>query len=290
MFRLRARHGEDFPIDVLALILRLIFEHQVFFRREVTLGQYAHGSDIKHLRPAVGNPARGAAPIPPCPMKPFFRTPFARLCLAAAAGLWLSGTATLQAQSTSHHHKKPATHDKRRRHPAPLDARRRALPPTRPRRRRRHRMQTRFARKTAAGSAAVSTIDPAEIEGFDTQPEPIKKLLAAALDLTKKNLTYTYGSTDPASGGMDCSGTIYYLLRQAGFTDVPRRCQPAIRMGAPEIPFLRRAQQEAGQRRVARDASRRPAVLDRHLPRGPRPARHARHDLPWQTQEGRRTG
>lgn len=77
--------------------------------------------------------------------------------------------------------------------------------------------------KNAAGSAAVSTIDPAEIEGFDANPEPIRKLLTAALDLTKRNLTYAYGSTDPASGGMDCSGTIYYLLNQSGFTNVPRQ-------------------------------------------------------------------
>ena len=78
------------------------------------------------------------------------------------------------------------------------------------------------ARNSAAG-AAVSSIDPAEIEGFDAYPEPIKKLLTSALELTKRNLTYTYGSTDPGNGGMDCSGTIYYLLNQAGFTDVPRQ-------------------------------------------------------------------
>ncbi len=77
--------------------------------------------------------------------------------------------------------------------------------------------------KNAAAPAAVSTIETAEIEGFDADPEPIKKLLAAALDLTKKNLTYTYGSDDPANGGMDCSGTIFYLLKQQGFTDVPRQ-------------------------------------------------------------------
>lgn len=77
--------------------------------------------------------------------------------------------------------------------------------------------------KNASGTAAVSTIDPAEIEGFEAQPEPIRKLILSALDLTKKNLTYTYGSSDPASGGMDCSGTIYYLLKQAGFDDVPRQ-------------------------------------------------------------------
>ena len=42
------------------------------------------------------------------------------------------------------------------------------------------------------------------------------------MDLTKQNLTYTYGSADPSSGGMDCSGTIYYLLKHEGFNDVPR--------------------------------------------------------------------
>jgi cell wall-associated NlpC family hydrolase len=36
------------------------------------------------------------------------------------------------------------------------------------------------------------------------------------------NLDYKYGSADPANGGMDCSGFIYYVLRQNGITDVPR--------------------------------------------------------------------
>ena len=77
--------------------------------------------------------------------------------------------------------------------------------------------------RNAAGPAAVSSIDPAEIEGFDAYPEPIRKLLAAALDLTRQNLTYAFGSNDPKNGGMDCSGTISYLLNQAGFTNVPRQ-------------------------------------------------------------------
>ena len=71
-------------------------------------------------------------------------------------------------------------------------------------------------------AAAVSSVEPAEIEGFDAQPEPVRQLLTAALELTKKNLTYKYGSDDPASGGMDCSGTISYLLKAHGFADVPR--------------------------------------------------------------------
>ena len=77
--------------------------------------------------------------------------------------------------------------------------------------------------KDASAVAAVSSVDPSEIEGFDTYPEPVRKLLTAALDLTRQNLTYTFGSNDPKNGGMDCSGTIYYLLNQSGFTNVPRQ-------------------------------------------------------------------
>jgi hypothetical protein len=40
--------------------------------------------------------------------------------------------------------------------------------------------------------------------------------------LTTLDLTYKYGSSDPKNGGMDCSGTVYYLLNDAGLRDVPR--------------------------------------------------------------------
>ena len=43
-----------------------------------------------------------------------------------------------------------------------------------------------------------------------------------ALELTKRNLDYKYGSADPASGGMDCSGFVFYVLTQNGVRDVPR--------------------------------------------------------------------
>jgi len=50
----------------------------------------------------------------------------------------------------------------------------------------------------------------------------MRQIIESGLDLTKQNLNYTYGSADPANGGMDCSGFVYYVLRQNGFTDVPR--------------------------------------------------------------------
>jgi peptidoglycan DL-endopeptidase CwlO len=66
------------------------------------------------------------------------------------------------------------------------------------------------------------TISPDEIAGYDAYPAKLRQIIDAGLDLTKKNLGYTYGSADPANGGMDCSGFIYYVLSQNGFTDVPR--------------------------------------------------------------------
>ena len=48
------------------------------------------------------------------------------------------------------------------------------------------------------------------------------KFIDDALELTTRNLDYTYGSADPANGGMDCSGFIFYVLTQNGVQDVPR--------------------------------------------------------------------
>jgi peptidoglycan DL-endopeptidase CwlO len=66
------------------------------------------------------------------------------------------------------------------------------------------------------------TLSPDEIAGYDSYPPKVRQILDAGLELTKQNLGYTYGSADPANGGMDCSGFIYYLLTENGFKDVPR--------------------------------------------------------------------
>ncbi len=68
----------------------------------------------------------------------------------------------------------------------------------------------------------MATVSPSEIEDYDKNPAPVSKLLDDALELTKRNLGYTYGSADPERGGMDCSGFIYYVLRENGVEDVPR--------------------------------------------------------------------
>src|SRR5580692_4000207 len=70
---------------------------------------------------------------------------------------------------------------------------------------------------------AVASLDPSQLKDFDNQPQGVRDLIRSALALTQRNLAYTYGSADPASGGMDCSGFIYYVLTNAGFKDVPRQ-------------------------------------------------------------------
>jgi cell wall-associated NlpC family hydrolase len=83
------------------------------------------------------------------------------------------------------------------------------------------------AKSTAAPSgkqthATIATISSAEISGYETYPPEVRQLLDLGLSLTTQNLGYKYGSADPASGGMDCSGFIYYVLSKFGMKDVPR--------------------------------------------------------------------
>jgi peptidoglycan DL-endopeptidase CwlO len=66
------------------------------------------------------------------------------------------------------------------------------------------------------------SLSPDQIGGYENDPPKVRQILDAGLALTKENLGYTYGSADPANGGMDCSGFIYYVLKQNGFPDVPR--------------------------------------------------------------------
>jgi hypothetical protein len=68
----------------------------------------------------------------------------------------------------------------------------------------------------------VVGLESSEIAGFAEYPEPVRDLLEKALALTRRNLGYRFGSSDPARGGLDCSGAIFYLLREVGRRDVPR--------------------------------------------------------------------
>ena len=172
--------------------------------------------------------------------------------LFLACALWPAMSPDLHAQSTSHHRKTPAAdpddadsaspspspsphgHAKHGKDaktaaagsPTPTPA---ATAPPEPKSSPADEAAPAKAADAAGGGqpkpapAATASIEPGEIENFDAQPEAVRQLLIAALQLAKGNLTYTYGSADPAAGGMDCSGTIYYLLRQRGFEDTPRQ-------------------------------------------------------------------
>lgn len=71
--------------------------------------------------------------------------------------------------------------------------------------------------------AVVTALRPGDLVEFDRQPERIRQIISAALAMTEMDLYYAYGSNNPKNGGMDCSGTIQYLLRSQGFRDAPRQ-------------------------------------------------------------------
>jgi cell wall-associated NlpC family hydrolase len=71
-------------------------------------------------------------------------------------------------------------------------------------------------------AAPMATLKPEALREFSEQPAEVQGLIRSSLALTEQNLSYKYGSADPAAGGMDCSGFIYYVLSNAGYKDVPR--------------------------------------------------------------------
>jgi cell wall-associated NlpC family hydrolase len=85
---------------------------------------------------------------------------------------------------------------------------------------------TKPAEKSGTETAATreygpnATVELDDITEFAAQPPRIQQLIRDAINLTRMNLTYTPESADPENGGMDCSGTIYYLLKAHGFNDV----------------------------------------------------------------------
>lgn len=62
-----------------------------------------------------------------------------------------------------------------------------------------------------------------DIPQFKKYSPAVKTLITQANTLMKMNLAYLYGSNDPRNKGMDCSGTIYYLLQNLRVSDVPRQ-------------------------------------------------------------------
>lgn len=76
--------------------------------------------------------------------------------------------------------------------------------------------------QTQLKPAITTPIPVSDLVGYPDYPPSVKTLISNASTLTRQNLTYIYGSADPKRHGMDCSGTIYYLLNNNGVKDVPR--------------------------------------------------------------------
>jgi cell wall-associated NlpC family hydrolase len=61
------------------------------------------------------------------------------------------------------------------------------------------------------------------LRDFSKQLPQTQDLIQNALSIANRHLRYEFGSADPRNGGLDCSGTIYYLLRTYHLRDVPRQ-------------------------------------------------------------------
>ncbi|MEO8964179.1 MAG: NlpC/P60 family protein [Gammaproteobacteria bacterium] len=71
--------------------------------------------------------------------------------------------------------------------------------------------------------AITESIPVFELKEYPNSSVSVQQLITIASDLSQKKLTYLYGSSDPKNEGMDCSGTIHFLLNKVTNKDVPRQ-------------------------------------------------------------------
>ncbi len=76
---------------------------------------------------------------------------------------------------------------------------------------------------TAKAPGPVVSLKPEALQDFDKQPAEIRSILENLLALTERNLGYQSASADPNKGGMDCSGSVYYVLQTEGWQATPRQ-------------------------------------------------------------------
>jgi len=70
-------------------------------------------------------------------------------------------------------------------------------------------------------AARLQGVTTSSLKNYNDNPAPVKSIISESIALSQKRLSYIYGSADPKNGGMDCSGTIHYLL-SAKLYAVPR--------------------------------------------------------------------
>ncbi|MDR3491965.1 MAG: NlpC/P60 family protein [Gammaproteobacteria bacterium] len=71
--------------------------------------------------------------------------------------------------------------------------------------------------------AITQPIPISSLKKYSSYPVEVQHLISKALSLSQKKLTYLYGSANPNNNGMDCSGTINYLLNSVKIPNVPRQ-------------------------------------------------------------------
>lgn len=76
----------------------------------------------------------------------------------------------------------------------------------------------------------TQTLFPSELQNFHQNSLVTQRLIKKALSLAGEQLSYQYGSADPKNGGMDCSGTIQYLLKTMELKQVPRQANTLYRL------------------------------------------------------------
>jgi cell wall-associated NlpC family hydrolase len=73
----------------------------------------------------------------------------------------------------------------------------------------------------ADSKTMVSSMAVGELSGRDAWTAAQRAMAETALELTTRALGYRFGSADPAAGGMDCSGAVYYVLQQCAKQILP---------------------------------------------------------------------
>ena len=70
--------------------------------------------------------------------------------------------------------------------------------------------------------AKQDALKASDLVEYEQASPVVRHLIDRALALSARGLAYRFGSDDPANGGMDCSGTVRFLLKEAGWSEVPR--------------------------------------------------------------------
>ncbi|RYD45889.1 MAG: peptidoglycan endopeptidase [Verrucomicrobiaceae bacterium] len=75
----------------------------------------------------------------------------------------------------------------------------------------------------AEGSPRPGSLKPEDLKEYTSLGGMRKRIVDESLQLAAKDswLKYQFGSADPSSGGLDCSGAVFYILQRVG-VDPPR--------------------------------------------------------------------